>query len=80
MIKKSVSFIYLFTQQSLKKRTNSEVHLKPYQISMMDLFLQKWLTANPYRSVISIKLLCNVIEITLRHGLAVNYFCEKTPS
>ena len=47
---KKISKFPLIVWQSLKKRNNSEVYLKPYQTSMMDLFPQKWLTANLCRS------------------------------
>ena len=84
--------IYFFVKSTDKVTNNLESDLasiKPFRSSPPEVFLgkgvlkicNKFTEEHPCRSVISIKLLCNFIEITFRHGFSpVNLlFIVRTP-
>ena len=63
---------YLFAVLSTLRSSHAEVFLEKGVLKICGKFTAE----NPYRSAISIKLLCNVIEIALRHACSpVNLLC-----
>ena len=60
----TISEIYLIANASMYRSINPQVFLRKGVLNICSKFTGK----HPCQSVISIKLLCNFIEITLRHG------------
>ena len=72
-----MKFIVLENTKKVSRSTNPEVFLRKGVLNICNKFTGE----HPCRSAISIKLLCNFIEIALRHGCSPVYFLRifQTP-